>query len=152
MSLGLSFQRDVLYTAAKLLRCGDMIYRFLYWRECLVNDVGDSPCHFATPCHILYDVFYITACQCQYVTYWCGNVGGNCITGKMVENGSICWCKKVSRDIPGKIPLHIYIKKRRFVLAIMTIFYFLYPLLSYRSSIHVNFGDLSFSVCGVHVL
>ena len=80
MSLGSSFWRDLLYTAAKLLRHGDSIYTGFYRGECLVNDMGNSPCHFMD---ILYDAFYVTACQHWYVAYQHGNVGGNCIMGKM---------------------------------------------------------------------
>ena len=35
-----------------------VLHRFLYWRKCLVNDMGNGPCHLMD---ILYDVFYITA-------------------------------------------------------------------------------------------
>ena len=49
MSLGSSFQRDILYTAAKLLKKG---VGFLYWQ-----DVGNSPHHLMD---ILYDTFYVT--------------------------------------------------------------------------------------------
>ena len=54
----------------------DILHRFLYQRECLVNDVGDCPCHL-TDIHC--DTFYITTPQCWYGLYQYGSTGRNCV-------------------------------------------------------------------------
>ena len=74
-SLGLRFHRDLLYTAARLPKKGMGIQI----TQVFIPD--DGPCHLLD---IPYDAFSITTCQCQYVTYWHGNAGGNCVTEKMV--------------------------------------------------------------------
>ena len=76
MSLGLSFWRDLLYTAAKLLKkgLGVCLHGFLYWRECLVNDMCAMAC---VTLHC--DAFYVTTLRHWYRTYQCGSMGGNCI-------------------------------------------------------------------------
>ena len=60
MSLGSSFWRDLLYTAARLPKkaWGYVLHGFLYQRKCPVNDMGNGLCHLTD---ILYDGFYITA-------------------------------------------------------------------------------------------
>ena len=75
-SLGLSFQRDLLYTAAKLPKkvWGVHLHGFLYRRGCPVNDVGYSLCHL-TDIHC--DMFYITVLQCWYRMYRRGSTGRN---------------------------------------------------------------------------
>ena len=83
MSLGLSFWSDLLYMAAWLLKkARDTCYTGFYTGRNPTDDVGDGLHHLLD---IPYDVFCITAGQCQYATYWHGNMGGNCVTeGKMV--------------------------------------------------------------------
>ena len=67
--------------AAKCMKkaWGYILHRFLYWGKCLINDVGNGPHHLMV---ILYDAFYVTTCQHQYIMYWHGNVGRNSVTGK----------------------------------------------------------------------
>ena len=59
MSLGSSFQRDLLHTAARLPKKvrGHRLHKFLYQEEHLTNDIGHDPCHLPD---IPYDAFCIT--------------------------------------------------------------------------------------------
>ena len=85
MSLGSSFQRDLLYTAANSPKkaWGYVLHGFLYWREYLVNDMGDGLCHLTDFCC---DVPYITTLQHRYKTLTPrspGQRGQPYITGKI---------------------------------------------------------------------
>ena len=79
-SLGSSFWRDLLYTAARFPKkaLGYILHGFLYERDCPVNDVGNGPHHLMDICY----AFYITTLQHQYGTYRHRGVGGNCIMGE----------------------------------------------------------------------
>ena len=83
MSLGSTFQRDLLYMAAWLpKKVRDTCYTGFYTRRNPTDDIGNGLCHLPD---IPYDALCITAWQCQYVTYRYGNTGGNHIMeGKMV--------------------------------------------------------------------
>ena len=83
MSLGSSFQRDLLCTAARLPKkaLGYVLHWFLYWRDCAVNDMGNSP-HHLTDIH--YDVFSVTVLQHRYGMYCRRGTGGNCVNGETI--------------------------------------------------------------------
>ena len=60
---------------------GYVLHWILYWRDCPVNDMGNSP-HHLTDIH--YDMFSVTVLQHQYGTYCLRGMDGNCVKGETI--------------------------------------------------------------------